>query len=398
MENMRMEDSGLLETEFAPAERASQEEVAGHFEQLLVTPLVRDLLRAIPNIVLVLNYQRQIVLANDRLLEHLQLRDFEQVLGQRPGELLNCIHAFETPGGCGTTRFCRYCGAVRAILRAQQGKVDVEECRIIQDNGKALDLRVWTTPIDFNGETLVIFAVMDIEDEKRRAILERTFFHDILNTAGLIRGSAELLPVVTEPERVAQLQSILSSAVQELIEEIRIQRELNAAEQGDLPVNFEPVTAYALLCNLARSYATHSIARQKHIQVTPPVKEIVFYSDPRLLTRVLGNLIKNALEASQPDEVVTLHCAPVGDAVQFTVHNSAVMTAAVQAQMFQRSFSTKGAGRGIGTYSVKLLTEHYLHGKVDFQSQEGMGTTFSVTYPLIPPGVSGVLESERAFP
>lgn len=34
----------------------------------------------------------------------------------------------------------------------------------------------------------------------------------------------------------------------------------------------------------------------------------------------------------------------------------------VQLQIFNRSFSTKGKGRGTGTYSMKLLTKRYLKG------------------------------------
>jgi signal transduction histidine kinase len=54
----------------------------------------------------------------------------------------------------------------------------------------------------------------------------------------------------------------------------------------------------------------------------------------------------------------------------------------VQMQIFQRSFSTKGKGRGIGTYSIKLLTETYLGGKVSFRSEERHGTTFRIDLPL----------------
>mgnify|MGYP006293419399 CR=1 len=36
--------------------------------------------------------------------------------------------------------------------------------------------------------------------------------------------------------------------------------------------------------------------------------------------------------------------------------------------LFKRSFSTKGVGRGIGTYSMKLFGEKYLKGKVDFKN------------------------------
>ena len=50
----------------------------------------------------------------------------------------------------------------------------------------------------------------------------------------------------------------------------------------------------------------------------------------------------------------------------------------IQLQIFQRSFSTKGLTRGLGTYSVKLLTENYLKGKVSFMSNALEGTVFSV--------------------
>ncbi len=64
----------------------------------------------------------------------------------------------------------------------------------------------------------------------------------------------------------------------------------------------------------------------------------------------------------------------------FLVHNPAVMPEAVRAQVFQRSFSTTGdRNRGLGTYSVKLLVERYLGGRVSFRSEEGHGTTFRVT-------------------
>jgi signal transduction histidine kinase len=58
------------------------------------------------------------------------------------------------------------------------------------------------------------------------------------------------------------------------------------------------------------------------------------------------------------------------------------MPEAVRQQVFQRSFSTKeGQGRGIGTWSVKLLTERYLGGAVAFVSEPGRGTVFSVRLP-----------------
>ena len=107
-------------------------------------------------------------------------------------------------------------------------------------------------------------------------------------------------------------------------------------------------------------------------------------TDARLLARVLGNMVKNALEATPSGGVVTVRCTnPVGQ-VAFSVHNESVMPEEVRLQVFHRSFSTKArAGRGIGTYSMKLFGEHYLGGSVEFASRDGEGTTFTITLPRL---------------
>jgi sensor histidine kinase regulating citrate/malate metabolism len=57
----------------------------------------------------------------------------------------------------------------------------------------------------------------------------------------------------------------------------------------------------------------------------------------------------------------------------------------VQLQIFQRSFSTKGdRGRGVGTYSIKLLGEQYLQGATGFESDAANGTTFWLRLPKTP--------------
>ncbi|MBM3132840.1 MAG: ATP-binding protein, partial [Chloroflexi bacterium] len=70
--------------------------------------------------------------------------------------------------------------------------------------------------------------------------------------------------------------------------------------------------------------------------------------------------------------------------VRFWVHNPTFMPREAQLQVFNRSFSTKGQGRGLGTYSMKLLTERYLKGKIGFDSSETGGTTFWAWYPATP--------------
>ena len=108
------------------------------------------------------------------------------------------------------------------------------------------------------------------------------------------------------------------------------------------------------------------------------------------MCRILGNLTKNDLEATPEGGVITLWCRQEGRGLSISVHNEGVMPEPSQLQVFQRSFSTKGEGRGLGTYGSRLLAERYLQGEVSFSSTKAAGTTFTVSLPLtIPESPSG---------
>jgi signal transduction histidine kinase len=374
-------ETDRLPTQFAPAERAIEKTIRDQSRYFLSVPLMRQLFDVVPDIVLILNSQRQIVFANTPLLNTLGLTDDKAILGLRPGEALGCIRAFETAGGCGTSEFCSTCGAVKAILTSLLGQQSIQECRITQQNGEALDLQVWASPLEVNGELFSVFAVKDISHEKRRRSLERIFFHDLLNTAGGLQGFAHLLKDV-HPGELDLVVEKINALSERLIDEINAQRELSLAENGEFVVRLAEINTLSLLQNVAALYANHEVAQGRAIQIDPQAEAIGFYSDEKLLYRVLGNMAKNALEASPAGGIVTLNCRVHPDAVEFTVHNPTFMPRQVQLQIFQRSFTTKGPGRGLGTYSIKLLSERYLRGRVAFTTSPEAGTTFYARYPL----------------
>lgn len=371
-------------TKFAPAERASIGTLQTQADYWLEHPLLQRVFDTVPDIVLILNQERQIIFANKSLLQTLGLADEKQVLGLRPGEALGCVHAIETAGGCGTTEFCKTCGAVKAILSSLGGKEAVEECRIILQNGEALDLQVWATPLQVEAELFSVFAVKDISHEKRRRILERIFFHDLLNAAGGLRGFVDILQEA-KPTELETVKEAIAKLSDRLIEDINTQRQLSLAENNELVVDLDPINSIGLLREIIEMYARHDVARNRSLQLDPAAEVISFISDTTLLRRVIGNMVKNALEATTPGRTVTLSCRIAGEEVEFSVHNPVYIPRDVQLQMFQRSFSTKGAGRGLGTYSMKLLSERYLKGWVSFTSSPEQGTVFIGRYPLDPP-------------
>jgi len=369
-----------LPTKFAPSERALPPAIIEDYERFCADKLLTELLAASPGIYLILNEYRQIVFASDGVLALPGVTAIADVLGLRPGEALDCEHATVEPGGCGTSEFCRECGAVRAILTSLTGKRDVQECRLTLRSGDAFDLRVNARPLEHAGRTFSIFTVMDIADEKRRRVLERLFFHDILNTAGGMMGVAELLRegTVDDFEEYKDIIYMLSNS---LVDEIKAQQMLAAAEAGELSVEPARMNTLHLLYELLSIYSKHEVCHLRTLEIDPMAEPMVLISDKALVRRVVGNMVKNALEAARTGQTVTMGCRHFEDGVEFWVHNPNEMPRKVQLQIFQRSFSTKGAGRGLGTYSMKLLGEHYLQGSVGFTTSAEEGTTFFVRFP-----------------
>lgn len=372
-----------LATYFAPPERTDDRDLARLHALLAADTGLCSVIDAMPELVMVVGETRQILLGNRAMREFAAFQGYEALLGLRPGELLSCQHALSAPSGCGTGEPCSMCGAVEAMLEALGGDRASYECRVLRhlpQGMEALDLRVCGTPFCWNGESLALVVAVDISDEKRRKVLERIFFHDVLNTAGAINSLTELL--VDGILTFDQAKETLVDSVRTLVSEIRDQRELLAAESNELTVRTSPVHSRLFLEGMAGTYRHTHLGREREILIHPTSAETIFFSDERLFGRVIGNLVKNALEAVGEGGVVTLGCTVEENKVSFWCHNAGHIPREVQLQIFQRSFSTKELGRGIGTYSVKLLTERYLKGQASFVSNAAAGTTFSVTLPL----------------
>lgn len=369
---------------FARTGRMPVAELRRQHDLVMSAAGVRNVLDRIPQPVVVIGSYRQIIYLNPAASQVIP-DALEVVVGRRPGEALHCLHSTETTGGCGTTRFCTTCGAAKALRAGQRGEAASEECRIASKTpGEDRDLRVWAAPITVAGELFTLFTIADISDEKRRQALERVFFHDILNIAGGIQGMAALCREATAVERLA-LSKTVAQLAQTLVEELRAQQSLAAAEDGELHVSPQELSSAAVIEEAIDRYRAHEVARGRSLAIDGGSANVRFVGDGTLLGRVIGNMTKNALEACPPGGVVTIGCRVDDRHIEFRVHNPALMPKNVQLQMFQRSFSTKGPGRGLGTYSMRLLSERYLGGTVSFTSSAGFGTTFVARYPIAGP-------------
>lgn len=376
-----------LYTEFAPAERATLEELERLSDFINQDELADALLQAIPGYVMLINQQRQIVAVNKAMLCATGVSNSAELVGRRPGEALNCTYSCDTPGGCGTSEHCSVCGAVLAILESQQtaGQIN-RECHMTFKESElgVTDLKATATPIVIKGESFIIFAFQDISNEKRRDVLERTFFHDVLNTAGGIHGLANLLAeqVNISSHVEDEYKNWLVEMSGNLVEEIQHQRKLLMAERGEYQPQLSQERLLDILEDVIKLYKNHDRVPGRELTLVE-APDCSLLTDRPVLRRIIGNMVINALEATPMGGMVTISSTKSTSNIFINVHNAGVMSQDIQLQLFMRSFSTKSnLGRGIGTYSMKLFGERYLKGKVYFRSNQEEGTIFTLSLPL----------------
>lgn len=216
--------------------------------------------------------------------------------------------------------------------------------------------------------------------EKNRQDMTQIFLHDILNTAGGIKGVAELL-VEAKAKDDGNLRVLALSMAQQLVEEITAQRDLLAAESGNLKPNRIEISSRSLLLNMIARYRNLPVAAGRRIELAAESADLRVVTDPYLLERVLSNMLINALEAEPEGATITLGCNEKPGSAHFWVRNPGYIAPEIQPRVFDCSFSTKGSNRGLGTYSILLLSERFLHGSVGFSTDPNRGTTFHLTIP-----------------
>lgn len=375
--------SDAIKTYFLPATRFDQERILGLAREIAASPSAISL-GLVPLAVIIVNETRQIVYANERFISLVGATTFEEVAGKRPGEALGCSHAWETQGGCGTSRFCQYCGAAKAIVKGLEGNADTQECSILRtamNNLDALNLQVWTSPFSVSHHNLVLSSILDIAHEKSLRSFERIFFHDVMNAVAGIKGLHDIFTLELGSRYGSELE-LLQSAIENIRDVIESHKDFLDVETREYQREDTRFQTRSLL-ELLESYCqAFNVSGQKKLVVASDVPNLAVCSDVRLVQRILVNMIKNALEASKAGDVVSVGCIPAeAGGVTFWVRNPSVMPRETRMRVFEKGFSTKGVGRGFGTYGMRLFAETCLGGHVRFDSEPGRGTVFYLDLP-----------------
>lgn len=137
--------------------------------------------------------------------------------------------------------------------------------------------------------------------------------------------------------------------------------------------------------------AAHAIANTRvdiRLEVDPLAARI--WCDTGQLKQVLLNLILNGIHAMPGSGTLTLSASltegqvPGGPALRLSVSDTgAGIPAAQRSRIFDPFFTTKDEGTGLGLAIVHAIVEAH-QGRIDVESSEGQGTTFTIVLPHSP--------------
>ena len=117
----------------------------------------------------------------------------------------------------------------------------------------------------------------------------------------------------------------------------------------------------------------------------PVHKRIMLYADKTQLNRLFTNLLQNAVEACENNDkkVVSISEELIGDNIIIKVSdNGEGIPLQTRSKIFMPNFTTKSSGTGLGLAMSKTIVEQ-AKGKIWFETQEKLGTTFFVELPVM---------------
>lgn len=213
-------------------------------------------------------------------------------------------------------------------------------------------------------------------------------YHDLLNPLTAVSLSVERLQEeggVQSAEAREHVDKAIraSRRMDSFLHTVRKQLATESVESSFSPAE-EIRDAIDILSHKARS--THTTVR------ADLDGETVMYGSPTKFFQVVVNLLSNAVDSYRgldaKDCRVDVSLRRSGDSLTLTVEDRGCgIPPALQPTVFEAFFTTKSrhSGIGLGLSTTKQIVEKDFKGAISLQSEEGRGTSFTVTFPLIRP-------------
>ncbi|PLZ09081.1 hybrid sensor histidine kinase/response regulator [Fischerella thermalis] len=267
---------------------------------------------------------------------------------------------------------------IRALRYAIERKHTLESLRAVNH---ALEIRV-------EERTAELVKAQELNQFKSEFV--SMLSHDIrspLNTillaAGLLQNSGDKLST----EKKLNHYKLICSAIKNMTQLLDEASLLGKADSGRLEREFTLLNLQDFCHQLVEDAQLIAVDKRITVVFTTTGQPTEILSDENLLRHILGNLLSNAIKYSRPDSIVYFELRFKNQTVIFNIKDEGIgIPLEDQKQLFQPFYRANNVGSipgtGLGLAIVKKCLEAH-GGEITVNSEVGVGTTFTVTLPLI---------------
>jgi signal transduction histidine kinase len=227
--------------------------------------------------------------------------------------------------------------------------------------------------------------------ERLREDLMQMVVHDLKSPLTSVLAALEMaidgdLGPLAEPQR--ELLSDAQHHGGEMLRLIDDLLELTRLEETEIELEVAPLEVDELLRQAAAEWRTR-VERRTARLTTPQQTGLSLRGDLRLLRRVLGNLIGNALKHNPPGVHIRVVAEAGAEGVHLSVRDDGVGIAKEHRELIFQKFGRARTGAplsgstGIGLSFCRLAVEAH-GGRIWVESEQGAGSTFHLLLPYEP--------------
>ena len=370
-----------------PAKRLSGRDLERQLEAAAEDPRVQMMLAGPRGLGAVLNGQRQLLACNVAFQRCFGTAQPQELLGLRLGDAVGCLHADEGPDGCGTGRNCPRCGHTLALVEALLGAGPVEHTWDLSfRTGAATEsasFALRATHDSLGEPSLLWLWAEETSARERQRALTRRFFHDVRNTANALAWTVEGLkaPQLAE-EDLLDCTATLERLAKRMSRAVDMEDRLGGLHRQERMSARSRTSVGAIVRELVDLVQDLPPAQNRELVVDCGDAKATLETDLTAVLCILTHMVLNAFEAERSAEPVRLNVERTDHGITFAVWSRPEIPLDVAHRVFESFFTTKtGTGRGLGTYTMRLLGQTLLGGSVDFTTSAAHGTTFRFFHP-----------------
>jgi two-component system, OmpR family, phosphate regulon sensor histidine kinase PhoR len=238
------------------------------------------------------------------------------------------------------------------------------------------------------------YLVATIMKQKRLSQMQREFVNNMthefktpLSTIAIAANVLSKPDIEKDPESLHTYAGIIQAENSRLIKQVEKVLQIASVDKDQMKLNTQELDLHELIEKVV-SYARLNLLQEGEIKLQLNAISHKIIADELHLTNIIHNLLDNAIKYSKAPPQIVIATKNVGNKLLLSIRDQGIgISRQYHQKVFEKFFrvptgnihNVKGFGLGL-SYVRRMVEAH--RWKIDLQSAENQGTTFTLSIPI----------------